>query len=224
MRIISFIRKRQINSIKKSLGKCGKGTKLGFPFSATRLDTIFIDDYADILNHAEVINPMGKLFIGKFSTVSTHLSVITSNHSPIVGIPFSFSGTLHINEKVDDVVIGDDCWLGTRVTLLPGTNLGRGSVVGACTLCNKATPPYAVLVGCPAKIIGVKFTIEQILQHESSIYPPEERLTKDELKAIFDKYYRNVNILRTDPLNDKDHETVIQYMENCGFILPTESK
>ena len=77
-----------------------------------------------------------------------------------------------------DVIVEEDIWIGTNVTLLAGTHIGRGCIVGACSLLNKEYPPYAVLAGSPAKIIAVKFSIEQILEHEKALYEENERFTK----------------------------------------------
>lgn len=216
MFLIELYKKRKIKSVCRRLGNIGSGVKIGFPFNATCLSRIFIDDHADILNHAEIINPIGSFYIGKYTTISTHLTVVTDNHTPTVGLPFSFTAPLHINEQSHDVVIGDDCWLGTHVTLLPGAGIGRGSVVGANTLCNKNTPPYAVLVGIPAKIVGVKFSLEQILKHERRIYPPNERMTRKELEGLFTKYYEGKKVLGTDYLSEKDAVRVKAFMESRG--------
>ena len=69
----------------------------------------------------------------------------------------------------------------------------RGSVVGSNSLLNKEYPPYAVLVGSPARIIASKFTIDQIMKHESLLYPEEERFTRTELEDIFNNYYSDKN-------------------------------
>ena len=79
----------------------------------------------------------GKFIIGKGTGIASKVTVVTDNHTPTVGIPYYFTGHLHINEKSKDVIIEDDCWLCTSVTLLPGAYIGRGSVVAACTLVNK---------------------------------------------------------------------------------------
>lgn len=217
MFLIEYYKKKKIAKLTKRFGKYGNHVFVGFPFNATRPERVFIDDYAEILNHAEIINPIGSFYLGKFSTISTHLTVVTDNHTPTVGIPYSFTGILHINEKTKDVIIGDDCWLGTHVTLLPGANIGRGSVVGANTLCNKIYPPYAVLVGIPAKIVGVKFSQEQILKHESLIYPKEERMTRTELENLFATYYQGMKILGTDRLSEEDELRVYDFMKSRNF-------
>ena len=217
MWLLDFYKKRKIERLKRKLGKRGCHTVVAYPFNATSPERVYLDDYAEVLNHAEIINPIGGFYVGRYTTISTHLTVVTDNHTPTVGVPFSLTGTLHINEKTKDVVVGDDCWLGTNVTLLPGANIGRGSVVGANTLCNKITPPYAVLVGIPAKIVGVKFTLEQIIKHEQHIYPKEERLTREELERLFATYFEEKKVLGTDYLSKEDEARVAGYMQSMDF-------
>jgi acetyltransferase-like isoleucine patch superfamily enzyme len=52
------------------------------------------------------------------------------------------------------VRIGPDVWMGTKVTILRGTTVGRGTVLAAHTVVNKDIPPYSVVVGAPAKVIA----------------------------------------------------------------------
>ena len=54
---------------------------------------------------------------------------------------------------VEPVEIGDDCWIGGRVTILPGVQVGNGAVIAAGAVVTKDVPPYAVVGGVPAKII-----------------------------------------------------------------------
>ena len=51
------------------------------------------------------------------------------------------------------VVIGEYCWIGARVTILPGVKIGKGVVVAACSVITKDIPDYAVVGGNPARII-----------------------------------------------------------------------
>lgn len=59
------------------------------------------------------------------------------------------------SERFDTVVkpieIGNNCWIGTNATILPGVKLGEGCVVGASAVVTKSFPPYSVIVGNPAK-------------------------------------------------------------------------
>ena len=54
---------------------------------------------------------------------------------------------------VEPVEIGDDCWIGGRVTILPGVHVGNGAVIAAGAVVTKDVPPDAVVGGVPAKII-----------------------------------------------------------------------
>ncbi len=52
------------------------------------------------------------------------------------------------------ITIGDDCWLGHRVSVLDGVTIGQGCVIGAGAVVTKDIPPYSIAVGVPAKVIG----------------------------------------------------------------------
>ena len=51
------------------------------------------------------------------------------------------------------VVIGENCWIGGRVFILPGVELGEGGVVAGGSVVTKSFPPLSVIGGNPAKLI-----------------------------------------------------------------------
>jgi len=51
------------------------------------------------------------------------------------------------------VVIGDDCWIGGNVVILPGVTIGRGVTVGAMSVVTKDVPDFCVVMGQPAKVV-----------------------------------------------------------------------
>jgi acetyltransferase-like isoleucine patch superfamily enzyme len=52
------------------------------------------------------------------------------------------------------LTIGDDCWIGTRVTILDGAqSVGDRALVAACALVIKPVPPRAIVGGVPAKVL-----------------------------------------------------------------------
>ncbi|MDY5583427.1 MAG: DapH/DapD/GlmU-related protein [Candidatus Merdousia sp.] len=55
--------------------------------------------------------------------------------------------------EVKDVRIGENCWIGADVSIMPGVNIGEGVVIAACACVTKNIPPYSVIGGVPAKII-----------------------------------------------------------------------
>jgi maltose O-acetyltransferase len=52
------------------------------------------------------------------------------------------------------VVIGDRAWLSFRTTILPNVTIGEGAVVAAGAVVTCDVPPFAVVGGIPARIIG----------------------------------------------------------------------
>lgn len=137
--------------------------------------------------------------------------IVTGNHVPTVGLNQRIIGRLHINDNEKGVYIDEDCWCGANVTLLGGTHLKRGVIVGANSLVNKEIPPYAVVVGSPAKIIASKFTLEQIIEHEKKLYPENERMKREELEELFETIFKGKKSIGTDYLSPQDKERARQY-------------
>lgn len=92
----------------------------------------------------------GGVEIGADTLLSPGVQVISGNHvfdDPNVRI--RFQGTTY-----GKVSIGEDCWLGTNVVVVPGVTVGRGSVVGAGAVVTKDIPEFSVALGVPAKVVG----------------------------------------------------------------------
>lgn len=56
------------------------------------------------------------------------------------------------------VRIGPDCWLATKVTVTRGTDIGRGTVIGANSVARGNIPAYSIAVGIPAKVVADRRT------------------------------------------------------------------
>jgi acetyltransferase-like isoleucine patch superfamily enzyme len=52
------------------------------------------------------------------------------------------------------VVVGENAWIGARAVLLAGAQIGEGAIVGAATVVDFEVPPYAVVAGNPARVVG----------------------------------------------------------------------
>ncbi len=185
----------------------GKGAYIGFPSLINNPAGVYLHPYSRLQGYHKIINDTGMFIMKEYSGASANLLVVTGNHIPTVGIPQFLLAPSHINDVEKDVIVEEDVWIGANVTLLSGAHLGRGTVVGAMSLVNSDIPPYAVVVGSPAKIIGVKFSIQQILAHEKNLYAEDKRFSVDYLNEIFEKYYSGKKVLGTDtPLTASQEE------------------
>lgn len=52
------------------------------------------------------------------------------------------------------IQIEDDVWIGSKASILDGVAIGTGAVIGAGAVVTKSIPPYSIVVGVPAKVIG----------------------------------------------------------------------
>ena len=52
---------------------------------------------------------------------------------------------------IKDVKIGDNVWLGSRITILGGVEIGEGAIVQAGSTVVQNVPPLAIVGGAPAK-------------------------------------------------------------------------
>ena len=58
--------------------------------------------------------------------------------------------------------VGSDCWIGNGVCFVGGVQVGDGAVVLAKAFVTKDVPPYAIVGGIPAKVIGYRYDEETI--------------------------------------------------------------
>lgn len=52
-----------------------------------------------------------------------------------------------------NVEIGEYCWIGEKVMILPGVTIGDWCIIGAGSVVNKSIPSYSIAAGNPAKVI-----------------------------------------------------------------------
>lgn len=105
-----------------------------------------IGDYVCI-NGVQIIGD-GPCKIGSYSQMGHEILIITSNHNYEEGktIPYD---NINIYKEVE---IGDFCWIGSRVTILPGAKIGEGAIIQAGSVVHGEIPRCAIAGGNPAKV------------------------------------------------------------------------
>lgn len=97
------------------------------------------------LNHGVYIDTAGGVEIGRRVGIGSHVRILTATHE--IG-----NGRLRAGEWVTKAVrIGDGCWVGASVTILPGVTIAPGCVIGAGSLVTTDTEPDGLYVGVPAR-------------------------------------------------------------------------
>jgi acetyltransferase-like isoleucine patch superfamily enzyme len=54
--------------------------------------------------------------------------------------------------------IGNDVWIGYGVFIAAGVKIGDGAIIGARSIVTRDVPPYAIVVGTPARILRYRFS------------------------------------------------------------------
>lgn len=96
-----------------------------------------------------LITTDGGVSIGDRTLVGYGAKILSSNHEiPPIGQRIIDSG-----HKPAPVEIGQDCWIGANAIILPGVNIGTGTIVGAGSVVTSDISPNTIAAGVPAKVI-----------------------------------------------------------------------
>lgn len=142
--VFNSIRRSLCRGIFKSLGSNVR-IESGATFGSGR--EISIGSYSGI---GEDCRLHGEIEIGNYVMMGPEVMIWTRNHNTDrVDVPMCQQGSGEIKK----VVIGNDVWIGARVIILPGINIGSGSVVAAGSVVTKNVPEYSVVAGNPAQVV-----------------------------------------------------------------------
>lgn len=87
------------------------------------------------------------IHVGKNVFMASGVCLVTGTHA--IGPHDLRAGTF----EPRSVTIGDGCWIGTRVIILPGVRIGDGAVVGAGSVVTRDVAPDTVVAGNPARLL-----------------------------------------------------------------------
>ncbi len=172
-----------------------QGCSVPMGITISKRDNLVMMEGAALEPGALILNVHAKFVMGKYSGAGPNLTVITGNHMSIVG-KYLMQVTDEDKKLYDpdstqdqDVILEEDVWLGAGVVLLNGVKIGRGAVIAAGSVCRNKIPPYAIVAGNPAKVVGFRFTPAEIEEHETLLYPENERIARAQLEKNYKKYY-----------------------------------
>jgi len=131
-------------------------------------DSITPEDFEkNVLYHFDFIED--KLIIGRFCSIASGVKFIMNggSHNPELFSTYPFPTFDNGWEKGDlgtvtkgDTVIGNDVWIGFEALIMPGVQIGDGSVIASRSVVTKDVDPYIIVGGNSAKIIKNRFDDE----------------------------------------------------------------
>ena len=182
-----------------SFAEFGKGSRIVYPFLIRGTNEytpdvkyIHIGEGVSLGSGTTIFATRAHVYIGERSFSGPHLTIMTGDHPADIKGKF-----IADNRKVDlekqgvdiskydqDVVIDEDVWMGSNVTILKGVHIGRGSIIAAGSVVTRSLPAYCIGGGIPAKVLKFRWSVEEIMEHEALLYPENQRLSKEQLEIL----------------------------------------
>ncbi|CAB3792473.1 2,3,4,5-tetrahydropyridine-2,6-dicarboxylate N-acetyltransferase [Paraburkholderia ultramafica] len=111
-------------------------------------------------------NQIAHALIGKFANLATGVRINPPNHpswrathhhftyrSRSYGFSLDDDADIFQWRAQDRVEIGHDVWIGHDAIVMPGVTIGTGAAIGSGAVVTKDVPPFAIVVGVPARVL-----------------------------------------------------------------------
>jgi len=105
---------------------------------------------------------IGARFYANFNLTILDCGLVTIGDRVMMGPNVSIFAATHeteVQSRRDNiefarpVVIGDDCWIGGHVVILPGVTIGKGCTVAAASVVTRSVDDWCVVMGSPARVV-----------------------------------------------------------------------
>lgn len=123
--------------------------------------------------HSETGRMIHNLQIGSYCSIALDIYFLIGRNKNYSRVSTSVARVLHTANNIyaahhekGSVIIKNDVWIGRKVSVMSGVTIHNGAVIAACSHVVKDVPPYAIVGGNPAKVIGYRFSEEIIEQLE----------------------------------------------------------
>ena len=147
--------KREV--LQKLFGCISTNVSVGSPFICDYGCNIYLGNNVSINMNCTFVD-CNKITIGNNVLIASNVQIYTATH------PIELKERLTPNWSIDSgeyfcrtyalpVTIGDGCWIGGGVIILPGVSIGNGCVIGAGSVVTKDILENSVAVGNPCRVI-----------------------------------------------------------------------
>lgn len=98
------------------------------------------------------IDARGGFRIGRYSGIGANSTILTTEHRYVSAKTIPFDDI----RMVKPVIIEDFVWIGMDVRICSGIRIGEGAIVGLGSVVTRDVPPFAIVMGNPARVIGYR--------------------------------------------------------------------
>ena len=148
----SFGNSCQIDSLQVP-NSCQFGQHVRIAHDVRLGEGVRIGRYSYVMPYSTIL----RASIGKYCSIGQYVSIGGWQH------PYNYPSTsprlyrellgIQYDDEGRRVEIGNDVWIGDCAIVLGG-RIGNGAIIGAGAVVTKDVPPYAIVVGCPSKVIS----------------------------------------------------------------------
>jgi maltose O-acetyltransferase len=137
---------QQVTKAREILGSAGVDLSMQGTFNCDNGQNIHVGDHF-LSNYNLTILDIAPVTIGDNVMIGPNVDIYTVNH------PLTPQGRRNHLGKGLPVVIGNDVWIGGKVTITPGVTIGNNVVIAAGAVVAKDVPNNVLVGGVPAKVI-----------------------------------------------------------------------
>lgn len=149
--------------------------------------------YATTLGYNNILS--GNIVIGRYCQFGADVALHATNH-PICSMTTYvnnnlFQGELQALKEENEIIIGNDVWIGHGVIIVGNINIGNGAILAAGSVVTKDVAPYTIVAGVPAKPIGKRFSDSIIQEIETLQWWDLSQPELENIKQLFFKNFTN---------------------------------
>ncbi|MDE7286028.1 MAG: sugar O-acetyltransferase [Lachnospiraceae bacterium] len=137
--------------------RIGTNVSVGNPFICDYGRNISLGDNVSVNMNCTFVD-CNKITVGNNVLISSNVQIYTATHpvelkDRLTPEWTAESGEYFCRTYARPVTIGDGCWIGGGVIILPGVTIGNGSVIGAGSVVTKDVPSNCVAAGNPCRVL-----------------------------------------------------------------------
>jgi acetyltransferase-like isoleucine patch superfamily enzyme len=173
------------------LGAAGKNIKIYYPVDFLYYHNIYIGNNVMILKNTRFVCSRAKIIIKDNVQIGKNVLMVAGNHNVTDIGKYMIDVNVKFPRHDRGITIYEDVFIIFNVIILDGVTIGRGAIVGTGSVVRKSIPPYSIVLGNPAKVIGFRFSPQLIIEHEKKLYKESDRISIHELEENYKKFYLN---------------------------------